>query len=496
MQIMNQITPLVYQDILSKLPYEIAVYIIGFLDMPSLIQTSQVSRGWNALCNEPCLWRELFEAQKWEYDKKGMMSYLSPDEGISSIPIVRSSSPLIESDKRTKLYNMKNALRSTPPQQPSLSPNETVATSSRPISRGSTQPLSPTQPSLSRPVSPRVSGLKTDEMMYHYSEESGTRYINWKRLYRNRYLIEERWKRGSCKMRLFPPNSCPAVELHSEGIYTLQFDKNKIVTGSRDETIKIWDYHSGRCTKTIHCHNGSVLCLQYNEKYIVSGSSDATVVVSDIETGETVAKLLGHLDSVLSLKMVDDKIVSCSKDRTLRIWDIETKECIRILKGHKTAVNAVQWKGDKIVSASGDRAIKIWNSETGECLNTLEAHIRGVACVEFDGEYIISGSSDQTIKVWNAASGQCIYTLAGHSELVRTIQMDHVSSRIISGCYNGHLKIWDLTEGKLMRDLGQATKGRILNLKFDCSKIICCSTLVRLMICDFAHGIDTKFLLL
>jgi F-box and WD-40 domain protein 1/11 len=437
------------------LPYEIAVYIIGFLDLASLIQISQVSRTWNTISNEPCLWKDLFNAQKWEYDKQGMTSYLSleeeeeKEESISSIPIVRTSNPLIENNKRTKLQNVR-----TPPISKQLAFRQSSKLHiSRRISRGSTQPLSPT--SLSRPFH-----SKADEMAYHYNEETETRYINWKRLYRNRHLIEERWKRGSCKMQLFPPNTTPAIELHNEGIYTLQFDKHKVVTGSRDETIKIWDYSTGRCTRTIHCHSGSVLCLQYNDRYIVSGSSDATVVVSDIETGETVAKLLGHQDSVLSLKMVDNRVVSCSKDRTLRIWDIETKECIRVLTGHKTAVNSVQWRGNRIVSGSGDRAIKIWDSDSGACLNTLEAHMRGVACVEFDGEYIISGSSDQTIKVWNAATGQCIYTLVGHSELVRTIQLDHVSNRIISGCYNGHLKIWDLVEGKLVRDLGQATKGR------------------------------------
>lgn len=66
-------------------------------------------------------------------------------------------------------------------------------------------------------------------------------------------------------------------------------------------------------------------------------------------------------------------------------------------------------------------------------IRTFDSHRRGVACVDFDGDYIISGSSDQTIKVFDAVTGECLRTLSGHTELVRTLQWDTLSNRIISG---------------------------------------------------------------
>ncbi|KAI8987302.1 WD40-repeat-containing domain protein, partial [Mycotypha africana] len=321
-------------------------------------------------------------------------------------------------------------------------------------------------------------------------------YIDWQQLYKNRYAIEQRWLTGSCKIEHFPGNDCPPSELHTEGIYCVQFDKEKMITGSRDHTIKIWNIATGRCQQTLRGHSGSVLCLQYDNQHIVSGSSDATVLVSRITTGRIERKLIGHEDSVLGLRLIsDDRIISCSKDRTLRIWNRITGKCLRVLNDHRAAVNSVQFRGNIAVSASGDRTIKIWDLETGECLRTLSSHTRGVACVEYDGIHIVSGSSDQTIKVWNADTGECLYTLCGHTELVRTIQLDTTTNRIISGCYNGHIKLWDLKRGKLLRDLGQATDGRVLNTKFDCTKIVCTSNLTRVIIYDFAHGIDRKFLL-
>ncbi|OAD00525.1 hypothetical protein MUCCIDRAFT_147429, partial [Mucor lusitanicus CBS 277.49] len=429
-QIVDRISPYLHRNILSQLPYEIAIEILGFLDVSSLIQASQVSRGWHALCEEQSLWRNLFEQQGWGYDREEMDIY------ISNIP-----------DEEDYHANSSETLGST-----NANP--------------------------------------------HYDPASDTRFINWQALYQNRLKIERRWKNGSCKVRMFPPANCPVSDLHTEGIYCIQFDKDKMVTGSRDRTIKVWDIQTGRCKMTLRGHTGSVLCLQYDAQDVVSGSSDTNLIVTDIETGLVKRTLSGHTDSVLSLRLVNkDQIISCSKDRTLRLWNKHTGEFLRQFNGHRAAVNAVQWHDTRVVSASGDRTVKIWDLNTGACLKTLESHTRGVACVEFDGTFIVSGSSDQTIKVWDASSGECVYTLVGHTELVRTIQLDPVAKRIISGCYNGHLKIWSLDEGRALRDLGQATEGRILNLKFDFTKIACCSNLVKIVIYDFADGIDTKFLL-
>lgn len=310
--------------------------------------------------------------------------------------------------------------------------------------------------------------IKNDETaVYHYNEASDTRYINWRRLYRNRSLIEKRWREGKCKMRVFPPTSALPGDMHLEGIYCLQFDEDKIISGSRDRSIKIWDMRTGECRRSLVGHSASVLCLQYDDRYIISGSSDTTIVQWDIERGTKVRTLFGHMESVLNLRFSSDRIVSCSKDRTVRIWDLDGNP-LKVLRGHRAAVNAVQFQGRQVVSASGDRTIKLWDMDTGACLRTFDSHSRGIACVEFDGVRIVSGSSDQTIKIWDAATGECIHTLAGHTDLVRTLQLDTKADRIISGSYDGSLRIWSLSQGCLLRSLSQAIEGRYVAFFLSC----------------------------
>jgi F-box and WD-40 domain protein 1/11 len=72
-------------------------------------------------------------------------------------------------------------------------------------------------------------------------------------------------------------NSSITSFIHFAGVYCLQYDNDKIVSGLRDNTIKVWDVRTMNSTRVLTGHTGSVLCLQYDDKVIISGSSDATV---------------------------------------------------------------------------------------------------------------------------------------------------------------------------------------------------------------------------
>jgi WD40 repeat protein len=75
--------------------------------------------------------------------------------------------------------------------------------------------------------------------------------------------------------------------------------------------------------------------------HIVSGSWDNTIRIWDARTGEEVMKpLKGHTNVVTSVGFSPDgtHIVSGSWDKTIRIWDARTgEEVMKPLKGHTSA---------------------------------------------------------------------------------------------------------------------------------------------------------------
>jgi len=63
-------------------------------------------------------------------------------------------------------------------------------------------------------------------------------------------------------------------------------DGKRIVSGSLDNTVKVWDAQTGQETLTLSGHSSYVLSVSFSPdgKRIVSGSGDKTVKVCDISS--------------------------------------------------------------------------------------------------------------------------------------------------------------------------------------------------------------------
>ena len=73
----------------------------------------------------------------------------------------------------------------------------------------------------------------------------------------------------------------------------------------------------------------------------------------------------------------------------------------------------------------------------------------GVSCLSYENGMLISGSYDNTIRIWDIEQGKCVRVLEGHEKTIRSIRL--CGRRIISGCWSGKTKIWNLKnalEGK------------------------------------------------
>lgn len=474
------------------LPYEVSLQILSFTDIVTLAAVSRVSRQWRKLSQDQLLWRKMYLQEGWGINHAAIKRYID-GEGIELIDSHEtgetSQAPTTDDNASIALAAVPLARTTAPLYNPSAVPTMPGAPQTsrlrslrRPgelLTRLRQRRSSPLTPSVI-PTMPRHMGSSTslptrmnadegstsmdedtDDMdngsksqdsevsVYeiHQHPVNGARMINWKYLYQQRHLLDQRWRSGTFQVREMSANAA-RQDAHTAGIYCIQFDDDKIVSGSRDHTVKVWDMHTGACIRTLWQHTASVLCLQYDHRFIISGSSDKTIKQWDINTGELIRSLNGHTESVLNLRFDENYIVSCSKDRTVRVWSVHSGSVLRRLVGHRAAVNACQFNDNLIVSASGDRTIKLWDLDTGACLRTFDSHSRGIACVQFDGNLIVSGSSDQTIKVWDVATGECLQTLTGHSNLVRTVQFDTRTDRIVSGSYDESIKIWSMKRGQ------------------------------------------------
>ena len=97
---------------------------------------------------------------------------------------------------------------------------------------------------------------------------------------------------------------------------------------------------------------------------IVTGSSDNTARVWDAKTFAEIGQLKGHTGGVSSVAVTPDgaRIVTGSEDHTARVWDAKTFAEIGQLKGHTGPVTsvAVTADGARIVTGSNDNTARVW----------------------------------------------------------------------------------------------------------------------------------------
>ena len=99
------------------------------------------------------------------------------------------------------------------------------------------------------------------------------------------------------------------LEGHTSSVSSVAItpDGTKIVSGSYDNTIKVWDIASGRLLNTLEGHTSSVSSVTITPRYkIVSASYDNTIKVWDIVSGRLVNTLEGHTSSVSSVAITPD----------------------------------------------------------------------------------------------------------------------------------------------------------------------------------------------
>jgi WD40 repeat protein len=77
----------------------------------------------------------------------------------------------------------------------------------------------------------------------------------------------------------------------------------RLVSGSEDGTIRVWDPNDGTEIGRLKGHTSGVLSVGYSPDgtRLVSGSFDGTVRVWDPNDGTEIARLEGHTDWVRSV---------------------------------------------------------------------------------------------------------------------------------------------------------------------------------------------------
>ena len=136
------------------------------------------------------------------------------------------------------------------------------------------------------------------------------------------------------------------LEAHVDEVTAIHLQKETLVSGSADKTLRQWDLVKGRCVQTLD---------------VLWAAAQATAQINGVDaqwrpTGKTAD---AGADFVGALQCFDAALACGTADGMVRLWDLRSGQVHRSLVGHTGPVTCLQFDDTHLVTGSADRSIRV-----------------------------------------------------------------------------------------------------------------------------------------
>jgi WD40 repeat protein len=234
-------------------------------------------------------------------------------------------------------------------------------------------------------------------------------------------------------------------------------DGRRVVTGSDDNGVEVWDWARRGSPRVLRGHDGPVNAAAFSPDgaRVASASDDGTVRVWDAGGGGQVAVLRGHDGPVTAAAFSPDgaRIVTAGDDQTVRVWEWASADEPTVLRGHTRQVRsaALSPDGSLVVSAGFDGTVRVWDWRQGIEMKVFRDHSSLVYSAAFseDGRRVVTAGYDRTVRVWDWAGTAPSVVLRGHDDIVWSASFSPDGRRVVSASSDGTVRVWDWTASAL-----------------------------------------------
>ncbi|KAH7435719.1 hypothetical protein KP509_06G076700 [Ceratopteris richardii] len=230
-------------------------------------------------------------------------------------------------------------------------------------------------------------------------------------------------------------------------------DGDLLFSCAKDHTPNVWYSHNGERIGTYKGHNGAVWCCDVtrDSRRLITGSADQTVKIWDVETGIQVHSFAFGSPARAVDFALGDKLAVITTDpfmgapSAIHVKRVDSEslrdssESLRIITGIQGRINRAVWGplNKTIISAGEDATIRIWDAQTGKLIkeNDPEAgHTKNITSLSksADGSHFITGSSDKTAKLWDIRTLKLLKTYAAERP-VNAVAISPVFDHVVVG---------------------------------------------------------------
>lgn len=252
---------------------------------------------------------------------------------------------------------------------------------------------------------------------------------------------------------------------HGRAIRAVAFAPGKPYLASADlgGILKIWDIVTGK-KKLVRDIGNPIWGLAFSPdgRWLAITTQTQTVQILDMDT-KRLLQPFAIKEGLLSQAFFspnDNRLAATTLDGRLYFWDVPTRRTLPLTLSHVSEILSLAFSpdGKTLATSSNDRTVKLWEMTTGKELPAIRGHGSSVNFVDWssDGKLLVTGAGDRTCKIWDAFA-KAMPVLP--NQPVRSYLMTAFSSvdeLIALGITDDkQVKLWNLSTGQELSVLGE-----------------------------------------
>lgn len=186
---------------------------------------------------------------------------------------------------------------------------------------------------------------------------------------------------------------------------------------------------------------------------LAAGGADGSVRAYNVASGVERLKIENHADWVNDLCFSPDgrSIATASRDKSAKVFDAATGTLVATYSEHETPVRAVAFAPDGTgVISAGAASMRHWKIDDSSLIGDFAGFQGEIYAAITAGDRLLGASADRTAKIFAIADRSLQQTFADHSAWVISLAWHGPTNRIVAGCYDGSVAVWDGASGQLI----------------------------------------------